>query len=354
MELKDKTVLFLGSSVTYGSASGGVSFADRMAEELHFHCIKEAVSGTTLADLDETSYVARLKKLDPKLAVDLLICQLSTNDASQGIPLAKTEDAIRTILEYTKATFGCPVVFYTGTYFESEAYEAIIRLLYSLRAEYDFSILDLFNDPTMRSVPPEDYARYMSDPIHPNLLGYRQWWTPKFIDFCQKLIPARRAYFAGGCFWCITPTFKEMEGVVDVVSGYSGGTEKDPTYLDVKYQRTGHREAIRIDYLQDAVSFTELFEVFLGGVDPFDPDGQFIDRGHSYTLAVYYLTEEEKQIAERRIRQLEEESGRTVYISVEPFRNFYSAEEEHQNYYLKHPKEFEQELIDSGRKKAPN
>lgn len=351
MELKGKTVLFLGSSVTYGSASGGVSFADRMAEELHFHCIKEAVSGTTLADLDETSYVSRLKKVDPKLSVDLLICQLSTNDASRGIPLAKTEDAIRAILEHTKTTFGCPVVFYTGTYFESEAYEAMIRLLYSLRAEYDFSILDLFNDPTMRSVSPEDYARYMSDPIHPNLLGYRQWWTPKFIDFCQKLIPARRAYFAGGCFWCITPTFKEMEGVVDVVSGYSGGTEKDPTYLDVKYQRTGHREAIRIDYLPDAVSFTELFEIFLGGVDPFDPDGQFIDRGHSYTLAVYYLTEEEKQIAKRRIRALEEESGRTVYISVEPFRSFYSAEEEHQNYYLKHPKEFEQELIDSGRKK---
>ena len=351
MELKDKTVLFLGSSVTYGSASGGVSFSDMMAEELQLHCIKEAVSGTTLADLDETSYVARLKKLDPSTSVDLLICQLSTNDASQHIPLQKTEAAIRAILEYAKVTFACPVVFYTGTYFESENYEAMIRLLYSLQAEYDFSILDLFNDPEMRAVTPEDYARYMSDPIHPTLLGYRQWWTPKFIDFCQKLIPTRRAYFAGGCFWCITPTFKETEGVLDVISGYSGGEEKDPTYLDVKYQRTGHREAIRIDYLEKKVSFTELFEIFLEGVDPFDPDGQFIDRGHSYTLAVYYLSEEEKQIAEGRIHRLEEESGRKVYISVEPFRSFYSAEEEHQNYYLKHPEEFRQELIDSGRLK---
>ena len=351
MELKDKTVLFLGSSVTYGSASGGVSFADMMAQELKFNCIKEAVSGTTLADLDETSYVARLKRLDPHMPVDLLICQLSTNDASQNIPLEKTEAAIRAILEYANATFACPVVFYTGTCFESENYEAMIRLLYSLQAEYNFSILDLFNDPEMRTVTLEDYARYMSDPIHPNLLGYRQWWTPKFIDFCQKLIPTRRAYFAGGCFWCITPTFKETEGVLDVISGYSGGVEKDPTYLDVKYQKTGHREAIRIDYLGEKVSFTELFEIFLEGVDPFDPDGQFIDRGHSYTLAVYYLSEEEKQIAERRIRQLEEESGRKVYISVEPFRSFYSAEEEHQNYYLKHPEEFRQELIDSGRLK---
>ena len=159
------------------------------------------------------------------------------------------------------------------------------------------------------------------------------------------------AYFAGGCFWCITPTFKEMPGVKNVVSGYSGGEEIDPTYEDVKYQRTGHRETIRIDYDPDRVSYRELFDIFLNSVDPFDEGGQFIDRGHSYTLAVYYLTEEEKQIAERRIRALEEESGRTVYISVEPFRSFYSAEEEHQNYYLKHPKEFEQELIDSGRKK---
>ena len=140
--------------------------------------------------------------------------------------------------------------------------------------------------------------------------------------------------------------------MVDVISGYSGGDEKDPTYLDVKYQRTGHREAIKVTYLPEKVNYSELFQVFLDGVDPFDPDGQFIDRGHSYTLAVYYLSEEEKQIAENGIRKLEEESGNPVYISVETFKSFYSAEEEHQNYYLKHPKEFEQELIESGRKKA--
>ena len=352
MDLTNKTVLFLGSSVTYGSASGGVSFADMMAEELGLTCIKEAVSGTTLADLGETSYVSRLKKLDPQTKVDLLICQLSTNDASRNIPLEKTEAAIRNILEYTKERFGCPVVFYTGTWYESKSYEAMIRLLYSLQAEYGFFILDLFNDDEMQSVTPENYARYMSDPIHPNLLGYREWWTPKFLRFCQQLTPVQTAYFAGGCFWCITPTFKETEGVLDVVSGYSGGEEKDPTYLDVKYQRTGHREAIRVDYIPEKVSFTDLFQIFLNGVDPFDPDGQFIDRGHSYTLAVYYLSAEEKRIAEAGIRQLEESSGKPVYISVEPFRSFYAAEEEHQNYYLKHPKEFEQELIESGRKKA--
>ena len=160
------------------------------------------------------------------------------------------------------------------------------------------------------------------------------------------------AYFAGGCFWCITPTFKETPGVLEVVSGYCGGSEIDPSYEDVKYQRTGHRETIRIDYDPEKVSYETLFDIFLSGVDPFDDGGQFIDRGHSYTLAVYYLTEEEQQTAQRGISNLEAVSGQTVHISVEPYRNFYCAEEEHQDYYLKHPVEFEQELIDSGRKKS--
>jgi len=160
------------------------------------------------------------------------------------------------------------------------------------------------------------------------------------------------AYFAGGCFWCITPAFKETDGVLNVVSGYSGGDEANPVYADVKYQRTGHRETIRIDYLPERVSFKTLFETFLCGVDPFDGGGQFIDRGHSYTLAIYYLSEEQREIAAAAIEQLEAVSGRPVQISVEPFQSFYSAEEEHQDYYLKHPEEFEQELISSGRKKA--
>ena len=161
----------------------------------------------------------------------------------------------------------------------------------------------------------------------------------------------KTAYFAGGCFWCITPTFQEMDGVERVISGYSGGNEIDPTYEDVKYQRTGHRETIRIDYDPEKISFAELFEIFLNGVDPFDAGGQFIDRGHSYTLAVYYSTEVEKAIAEQGIQALEAVSGKPVYISIEPFNSFYTAEEEHQDYYLKHPEEFRQELIDSGRLK---
>ncbi len=157
------------------------------------------------------------------------------------------------------------------------------------------------------------------------------------------------AYFAGGCFWCITPTFRELEGVTDVVSGYSGGTEVNPAYIDVKRQKTGHRETIRIDFDPEAVRFQTLFDIFLGGVDPFDEDGQYIDRGHSYTLAVYYVSEDQRQIAEAGIRALEAESGQQVFIALEPFTRFYPAEEEHQDYYRKHPAEFRRELIESGR-----
>ena len=159
----------------------------------------------------------------------------------------------------------------------------------------------------------------------------------------------KTAYFAGGCFWCITPTFQEMDGVYKVVSGYSGGDEEAPTYLDVKYQRTLHRETIRIDYDEEKISYETLIGIFLAGVDPFDEGGQFIDRGHSYTLAVYHEDDRERSIALEAIAALEKESGQTVYISVEPFKSFWNAEEEHQDYYLKHPEEFRKELIESGR-----
>lgn len=161
----------------------------------------------------------------------------------------------------------------------------------------------------------------------------------------------KTAYFAGGCFWCITPTFQGMDGVFTVTSGYSGGAEVNPSYEDVKYQRTGHRETIRIAYDEDLVSYAQLLDIFLSGVDPFDEGGQFIDRGHSYTLAVYYETEQERQLAAAAIGALEKASGQKVYISLEPFTAFYTAEEEHQDYYRKHPEEFRQELIDSGRLK---
>lgn len=165
------------------------------------------------------------------------------------------------------------------------------------------------------------------------------------------IVLQKSAYFAGGCFWCITPTFKELDGVLEVTSGYCGGDEENPTYKEVKSQKTGHRETIKIDYEANEVYFDELFKIFLEGVDPFDGEGQFIDRGYAYTLAIYYNDIKEKETAEKMISELEDKTGKKVFVSVEHFKAFYSAEEEHQNYYLKHPVEFEKELIESGRKK---
>ena len=162
---------------------------------------------------------------------------------------------------------------------------------------------------------------------------------------------SKTAYFAGGCFWCITPAFNESEGVFKVTSGYCGGSEVNPTYNEVKSQQTGHRETIKIDYDADKISFDKLLDIFINGVDPFDEGGQFIDRGRSSTLAVYYNNDKEKEYTEKIIAELEKTSGRKVYIALEPFGAFYSAEEEHQNYYINHPEEFEKELIESGRKK---
>ena len=159
----------------------------------------------------------------------------------------------------------------------------------------------------------------------------------------------KNAYFAGGCFWCIAPVFREMEGVESVISGYCGGDEENPSYEDVKAQRTHHRETICIIYDPEKASFTDLLSVFLESVDPFDSGGQYIDRGASYTLAVFYANEEEKTIAEKLLAALSAEAGKEVAVSVEPYKTFWPAEAYHQDYDLKNPEAFARELEESGR-----
>ncbi|MBR5637991.1 MAG: peptide-methionine (S)-S-oxide reductase MsrA [Pseudobutyrivibrio sp.] len=159
-----------------------------------------------------------------------------------------------------------------------------------------------------------------------------------------------KAYFAGGCFWCVTPIYK-IYGVDKVVCGYSGGDEINPTYEDVKAQKTGHRETIALEYDSSNVSYDKLLDIYLANVDPFDGEGQFIDKGFSYTLAIYYQNEEELKIAQNKIAELEAAEGKKAQIALEPFKSFYEAEEEHQDYYLKNPDAFEKELKESGRVK---
>ena len=160
----------------------------------------------------------------------------------------------------------------------------------------------------------------------------------------------KNAYFAGGCFWCITPVFRLYDGVKSVTSGYSGGGEDNPSYEDVKHQKTGHRETIWVVY-DSEVDFDTLMRIYLANVDPFDGEGQFIDKGFSYTLAVFYTDEGQKAAAEARIRDLEQSSGRKACIALEAFRSFWPAEEYHQDYDLKNPEAFQKELEESGRLK---
>ena len=148
--LSGKTVIFLGSSVTYGSASGGVSFADILKEEDGIISVKEAVSGTTLADFDSSSYISRMKTVDSGIKADAFICQLSTNDASQKIPLGEISDssdensfdtktvagAIEYIICHAKKTWSCPVIFYTGTKYDSERYEKMVGLLTEIQKKH--------------------------------------------------------------------------------------------------------------------------------------------------------------------------------------------------------------------------
>ena len=159
----------------------------------------------------------------------------------------------------------------------------------------------------------------------------------------------KTAYLAGGCFWCITPIFKETDGVLSVTSGYCGGDEENPTYEQVKLQKTHHRETISVEYEQEKVSFKQLFKVFLDNVDPFDADGQFIDRGESYTLAVFCTDETERTVAEEMLQNLAEVEGKQPAISIESYKTFWPAEEYHQDYYLKNPEAFEKEWNESGR-----
>lgn len=198
MQRRNPTILFLGSSVTYGG--GNYSFVEMLAEDYGVKAIKEAVSGTTLTDDAASSYVSRLLTIPESPAPDAFLCQLSTNDAGQCKPLGEISPsfdpndfdlhtitgALEFIIAHVRRVWGCPVLFYTGTRFDSPAYAAMVQRLQELAAKWPIRILDLWNDPAMLAVRPEDYSRWMNDPVHPNREGYREWWLPKFAAFLQQ------------------------------------------------------------------------------------------------------------------------------------------------------------------------
>ena len=159
-----------------------------------------------------------------------------------------------------------------------------------------------------------------------------------------------KAYFAGGCFWCMEKPYHRINGVLSATSGYCGGTEENPSYAAVKAQKTMHRETVCVEFDGEKVSFAELLEVFLGSIDPFDEGGQFIDRGRSYTCAVYFTDAGQKALTEQRIAEIEEVFGRKVAVAVEPYVRFWPAEEYHQDYARRNPEAYEKEMEESGRR----
>ncbi|MBT8355348.1 MAG: peptide-methionine (R)-S-oxide reductase MsrB [Desulfofustis sp.] len=159
------------------------------------------------------------------------------------------------------------------------------------------------------------------------------------------------AIFGGGCFWCMEPPFEQLEGVVEVVAGYTGGTEEDADYQKVSSGRTDHYEAVRVIYDPTKVSYKDLVETFWRQIDPTDDGGQFADRGSHYRTAIFYSTEEQRQIAEMSKKELDESEmfDRPVVTTIVPAEPFYVAEEYHQDYYLKNVLHYNMYKKGSGR-----
>ena len=159
------------------------------------------------------------------------------------------------------------------------------------------------------------------------------------------------ATFAGGCFWCVEAGFEKIPGVVEAVSGYSGGMEKNPNYQQISSGVTGHTQAVQVYYDPQVISYEGLLQGLWRMIDPTDVDGQFVDQGKQYRPAIFFHTAEEKRVAEASIQALQN-SGRydkPVVLEVTAFTSFYDAEEYHQDYYKKNPIRYNFYTFNSGR-----
>ena len=142
-----------------------------------------------------------------------------------------------------------------------------------------------------------------------------------------------KAYFAGGCFWCMEESFEKLSGVKEVISGYSGGSTTNPTYNDVTFGDTGHFEVVEIIYDKKIISYEELLKNFWLNIDPFDSFGQFCDKGYSYRSVAFYQNKFEKNLINRSITKIENKFKKKVVTFVRKFEIFYKAEDKHQDYY---------------------
>jgi peptide methionine sulfoxide reductase msrA/msrB len=159
------------------------------------------------------------------------------------------------------------------------------------------------------------------------------------------------AVFAGGCFWCTEADFEKVEGVVEAVSGYTGGRGANPSYQQVSAGGSGHVEAVKVIYDPNKITYEQLLQVFWRHVNPADGGGQFVDRGSQYRSAIFYANEQERQLAEASKKELEASGrfGQTIATDILPLGPFYSAEDYHQDYYRKNPLRYRFYRAGSGR-----
>ncbi|WP_456341814.1 peptide-methionine (S)-S-oxide reductase MsrA [Thermovibrio sp.] len=160
------------------------------------------------------------------------------------------------------------------------------------------------------------------------------------------------ATFAGGCFWCLEEAFSKVPGVIEAIPGYAGGEVENPAYEEVCTGETGHAEAVQVVYDPEEVSYRELLITYLTNIDPTDGGGQFADRGSQYRPVIFYHNEEQRALAEKALKILAESSlfSEPISVKVEPFRNFYPAEEYNRRYYQKEPMRYYYYKVGSGRK----
>ena len=160
-----------------------------------------------------------------------------------------------------------------------------------------------------------------------------------------------KATFAGGCFWCMEYPFEQLKGVLDVISGYTGGQEKDPTYEEVSSGKTCHVEAVQVIFDPSRTTYSEILNLFWRQVDPTDPGGQFVDRGPQYRTAIFYHNEDQKALAEKSRADLDNSGiyGKPIVTEIIRASRFYKAEGYHQDYHRKNPMGYKQYKRGSGR-----
>jgi peptide-methionine (S)-S-oxide reductase len=149
--------------------------------------------------------------------------------------------------------------------------------------------------------------------------------------------PTAKATFAGGCFWCMEPPYDELEGVISTISGYIGGTKRNPTYEEVSGGRTGHAEAVQIAYDPTKISYEKLLDVFWRNIDPLTANAQFCDSGSQYRSAIFYHDEAQKNLAEGSKKRLQSRFKQPIVTEIVRATEFYPAEDYHQDYYKKNP-----------------